>query len=58
MQNVPITEMSGEELATLLSGQYESLILAQQNIAAIKQELNRRAQKEVSDAHKSSKKDR
>lgn len=40
--NKDIKELTGEELASILSGQYEQLMLTQQNIQTIKQELKRR----------------
>jgi len=47
MQNAKITEMTGEKLAAILAEQYETLMLTQQNITAIRQELERRQQEEV-----------
>lgn len=41
-QNIDIGKMTGEEIAKLLSGEYQRLMVCQQNIQALNGELNRR----------------
>lgn len=41
-----LTKMTGEELATLLTQQYQLLIQTQQNLLALNQELERRKQQQ------------